>query len=60
MVGPFSNVRNVPFGATNSPNPPGKYGLPVRLAITSAAARLNVLWPEMKAGKAGVTNVRRW
>ena len=25
---------------------------------TSAAARLNVLWPEMKPGNAGVTNVR--
>ena len=26
--------------------PPGKYGLPVRAAMTSAAARLKVLWPE--------------
>src|SRR5580692_1631148 len=60
MVGPFSNVRNVSFGAVNSPNPPGKYGLPVRLASTSAPARLKVLCPEMNAGNAGVTNVRRW
>jgi hypothetical protein len=29
-------------------------------ASTSAAARLNVLCPEMKPGNAGVTNVRRW
>src|ERR1700728_640967 len=59
-VGPFSKVRNVPFGATYSAKPPGKYGLPVTLASTSAPARLNVLWPEIHAGNAGVTNVRRW
>ena len=27
--------------------PPGKYSLPVNPVRTSAAARLNVLWPEM-------------
>ena len=31
----------------NVPSPPGKYGLPVIAASTSAAARLNVLCPEM-------------
>jgi hypothetical protein len=32
----------------------------VSAVSTSAAARLKVLWPEMKPGKAGVTKVRRW
>ena len=33
-------------GIVHSPSPPGKYGLPVNPAKTSAAARLNVLWPD--------------
>jgi hypothetical protein len=42
------------------PNPPGKWGLPVTRVIASAAARENVLWPEMYPGKAGVLKVLRW
>jgi hypothetical protein len=40
-------VRYWSFFATNSPRPSGKYGLPVKSVITSAAARLNVLWPDV-------------
>src|SRR5919201_3313068 len=40
--------------------PPGKYGVPVAAASTSAAARLKVLCPETKPGKEGVTNVAFW
>ena len=38
--------------------PPGKYASPVKRVMTSAAARLNVLCPDVNPGKAGVTNVR--
>jgi hypothetical protein len=32
----------------------------VKALSTSAAERLNVLWPETYAANAGVTNVGRW
>ena len=42
------------------PMPPGKNGEPVIAVITSAAARLKVLCPEINPGKAGVTKFFRW
>ena len=49
-----------PSGVVHSDSPPGKYGPPVKAVSTSAAARLNVLWPETYPAKAGVTKVDRW
>ena len=59
-VGPISNLQEGVRGRANSPSPPGKYALPVKRVSTSAAARLNVLWPEVKAANGGVTKVLRW
>ena len=42
------------------PSPPGKKAEPVSAVAASAPARLKVLWPEVKPGKAGVTKVRSW
>jgi hypothetical protein len=45
LEGPGSNLSE-PAGTVNSPRPSGKYSVPVKAAITSAAARLKVLCPE--------------
>ena len=45
LAGAVLELEDSAWTAT-CPSPPGKYGLPVIAASTSAAARLNVLWPE--------------
>ena len=55
-LGPFS-ILNVPAVMVRSESPPGKYMLPVIEVKTSAAARLNVLWPDTYPWNDGVTNV---
>src|SRR5258706_5746565 len=53
-------MRNEPAATFHSEMPPGKYSLPVMPFMTSAAARLNVLCPEMYPWNDGVTNVGSW
>src|SRR5439155_3036979 len=59
LLGPAS-TRNEPALTVTVVRPPGKYSLPVMPVRTSAAARLNVLWPETYPGNDGVTNVGSW